>query len=139
MTWARRVGVIASVAGAVALLPSVAFAHPLGNATVNRADVIIASTDHISITHILDLAEIPTVQAMPRLDSDSNETVSASEMTAYADSTCRADADSSELRVGGQRATLSVTGSSGELLAGQAGLQTLRISCDWRTPIDLTS
>jgi ABC-type nickel/cobalt efflux system permease component RcnA len=134
----QRVGVVTGIIAAVLLLPSVAMAHPLGNATVNRADIIVVGTDRINITHLLDLAEIPTVAAMPRLDSDDNGTVAASEMSDYVGEVCRTDAADSALTINGRRSTLTVTRATGELIPGQAGLQILRISCDWQTPVDLS-
>ena len=48
---------------ALALLPAApASAHPLGNFTVNTADRLLVTQDGVEVTHLVDLAEIPTVQ-----------------------------------------------------------------------------
>jgi ABC-type nickel/cobalt efflux system permease component RcnA len=48
------------------LAPGSASAHPLGNFTVNTHSLIEPSGDHVYVRYVLDLAEIPTVQAEDR-------------------------------------------------------------------------
>jgi ABC-type nickel/cobalt efflux system permease component RcnA len=50
---------LAAAAAALALAPA-AGAHPLGNFTVNRLDVVTVSRDRVDVRWILDQAEIPT-------------------------------------------------------------------------------
>ena len=45
-------------------------AHPLGNLTVNTYAGIVVRDDEITVDYVLDLAELPTVQAMQRIDLD---------------------------------------------------------------------
>jgi len=45
---------------ALGLAPGAAGAHPLGNFTVNRLDVVTVARDHVDVRWILDQAEIPT-------------------------------------------------------------------------------
>ena len=47
--------------------PAAAGAHPLGNFTVNRYSGIELSGDRIYVHHVLDLAEIPTLQEGSRV------------------------------------------------------------------------
>jgi nickel/cobalt transporter (NicO) family protein len=60
-------GPFAGVAGLVALAlaliaPSPATAHPLGNFSINRLDLVSISRDRVDIRYLLDQAEIPTFQ-----------------------------------------------------------------------------
>jgi nickel/cobalt transporter (NicO) family protein len=68
-----RVGLAAlacSMGVAVAAAPSPAFAHPLGNFTINQlAQVRVDDTD-ARIHYVLDQAEIPTFQQLQRYDAD---------------------------------------------------------------------
>jgi nickel/cobalt transporter (NicO) family protein len=47
---------------ALALLPSAASAHPLGNFSVNHLSRVSVSSDRVDVRYILDEAEIPTFQ-----------------------------------------------------------------------------
>src|SRR5438093_3826523 len=53
------------IVGLVLLLaPTAAWAHPLGNFTVNRYSRIEIGPDSIQLRYVLDLAEIPTLQEL---------------------------------------------------------------------------
>jgi len=60
----RRAAFIAAAALALALAlpPSAAVAHPLGNFTVNHLSRVKVSSERVEIRYILDQAEIPTFQ-----------------------------------------------------------------------------
>ena len=62
---------------ALALVPAgPASAHPLGNFTVNTADLLVVTSDGVEVTHVVDLAEIPTVQ-LAQAAAGSTSTVTA--------------------------------------------------------------
>src|SRR5436309_2082115 len=48
--------------------PAIALAHPLGNFTVNRYSRLEVAADQIRVRYVLDVAEIPTFQALAELD-----------------------------------------------------------------------
>ncbi len=52
----------AALAMALALPPSAALAHPLGNFTVNHLSRVKVSSERVEVRYILDQAEIPTFQ-----------------------------------------------------------------------------
>lgn len=106
-----------------------AWAHPLGNFTENRADAIVVGTSAIAVEHVLDLAEIPTLQARPAMDSNGDGQVSPDELAAFSAASCARSATTLTLAVDGQRLPLSVVSASGRLVLGQAGLFTLRLEC----------
>jgi nickel/cobalt exporter len=59
---------IAVVLGALAVTCRLAFAHPLGNFTINHYAAIEAGPDGFDIGYVLDMAEIPTFQELGRMD-----------------------------------------------------------------------
>ena len=46
----------------VPFVPGKALAHPLGNFTINQFSELTARPDGLVIRHIVDMAEIPTLQ-----------------------------------------------------------------------------
>ena len=61
-----------------------AFAHPLGNFSVNQFSRIEVEKSQIKVRSILDLAEIPTFQLKGEIDTDKDGSYSQSELDAYA-------------------------------------------------------
>lgn len=55
---------------ALALLPAVASAHPLGNFSVNHLSRVSVSSDRVDVRYILDEAEIPTFQQRALSDAE---------------------------------------------------------------------
>ncbi|MCZ3387161.1 MAG: sulfite exporter TauE/SafE family protein, partial [Actinomycetia bacterium] len=88
--------------------------------------------EEVRVTHVVDLAEIPTVQAMPDIDADGDEQASPSELSAFAGAQCDAAARGVQLTVGDEAVALQAGSSSAALIEGQAGLNTLRLECDLR-------
>ena len=64
----KRLPLLVAAAAALAL-PALAAAHPLGNFTINRFSRIEVSGPRLYVRYVLDMAEIPTLQAGP-IDSD---------------------------------------------------------------------
>lgn len=111
----RRALFIAAAAGALALGPAAtAFAHPLGNFTINHYDGITVRSDTVDVFAVADFAEIPTAQQRGPVD---------------AAALCAAVAAHEVLTIDAQRATLAVTSSSYMLRPGAAGLHTSRLEC----------
>jgi nickel/cobalt transporter (NicO) family protein len=136
----QRVTVVALlIAACVALPAAAAWAHPLGNFTENRSDAIVVGADAIQIEHVLDLAEIPTLQARPAMDSNGDGTVSSSELAAFSVRTCATSADALTLSVEGKRLALVQGASSGRLILGQAGLYTLRLMCAFSAQVQASA
>ena len=54
---------------ALAVLPSAASAHPLGNFSVNHLSQVSVSSDRVDVRYILDEAEIPTFQQRGTADA----------------------------------------------------------------------
>jgi nickel/cobalt transporter (NicO) family protein len=62
----RALLALAALAAALLALPATAGAHPLGNFSLNRLDVVRVSSDRVDVAWTLDKAEIPTFQERGR-------------------------------------------------------------------------
>lgn len=125
-TFLRGLVVLGVVAGVV-WLPATVFAHPLGNFSVNVSAEIGISAGEVHIEHVVDLAEIPTVQITPEIDVDDDGTLSEEELSAWAWSTARELVPDLTLAVDDDPVTLSVVSSTARLRPGQGGLSILRL------------
>ena len=63
--------------------PKPLFAHPMGNFSINHYTRLEVNGDHIAGRYVLDIAEIPTVSEMDRLDANHDGKVSDEERAAY--------------------------------------------------------
>lgn len=106
----KRFVVFVTLLGAL-VISADAFAHPLGNFTVNRFSAVEVSGETIYVKQVLDLAEIPTFQEGKRV-----------RRAGYA----RELAESLQLHVDGKRASLRLLDSSVAFRPGAGGLKTLR-------------
>ena len=110
----------------VLVMAPAAFAHPLGNFTVNRGSAIRLTVGAAEVDYTIDMAEIPTYQELPTIDADGDGVASAQELDAWAQREARVILPGLDLRVDGRAVGLSSTSATAVLLPGQAGLQTLR-------------
>ncbi|MFD9502507.1 nickel transporter [Streptomyces sp. NPDC060035] len=125
----------------LALLPAqAAQAHPLGNFTVNQYDGLVVVPGKLGVDHVEDLAEIPASQERNRIDADRDNRLEPDELSAWARTRCEAAAEGARLTVGGKGAggtgvSVSVGSAKAQVRAGQAGLQTLRVTCEMTAPL----
>ena len=98
-----------------------AFAHPLGNFTVNQYTGLQVSPDKITIDYVMDLAEIPAFQEIELLDANGNRKPDSAEAAGYHAVRCAALQPSLNLSVNGKASALSLTSSSVEFPAGVGG------------------
>ena len=116
-----------------------ALAHPLGNFTVNRYARIELYRDAVDIHYVLDLAEIPTFQALPDIDTNGDSKYSQAELDAYADKLGKTLPQSFSLTLNGGRPTLQLLERHIDLLDGQGGLNTTRIAYVYRAMVSADS
>jgi ABC-type nickel/cobalt efflux system permease component RcnA len=116
------------LAGAALLVPVAAFAHPLGNFTINHYNGIRVSTDSVLLDHVLDMAEIPTFSERNAMDTDGNGEVAAAEAAAYATVRCATLRGDLDLAAGGVPLPLQVAQRGLSFPQGQ-GAPTLRLVC----------
>jgi len=112
-------------------LPAVTSAHPLGNFTINRYNGLTVNSEWTHIDRVVEMAELPTVQARQEMDADRDGVISNSEGAAWAESTCRSATDSLVLQVNGSPVNPMPLGVGLAFAPGQAGLSTLRLVCTY--------
>jgi len=141
-TWlpARQTNVRLSIAlllATVILLaqPMALLAHPLGNFTINRYSRIEADREMLSLTHIIDMAEIPAHQQRTDMDRNDDGTLDDAEQQAYLDALI-ADLESNvQLTLNDQTASWQLLDRELTFPVGQAGLPTLRIVTHWQAAL----
>ncbi len=106
--------------------PARATGHPLGNFTINQYSRIQPSGDRLYVLYALDLAEIPTFQAKPRVATEGE--------AAYASRLVRSIGRHLDLTVDGRRAALTPIRHVLAFPPGQAGLRTTRLEIVLRGP-----
>jgi nickel/cobalt transporter (NicO) family protein len=117
---------------AIAVLPSTASAHPLGNFSVNHLSQVRISDRAAELRYILDQAEVPTFQEIQRFDADGSETIEGAERGSLLERKLAEIADGIELRADGRPVDLgSPRDATVEFPAGQGGLVTERIEASF--------
>lgn len=125
---ALRVLLVAAIAmGMPVASAAPASAHPLGNFTVNAASAITVTPGRIRVHYVLDLAEIPTFQELPAIDTDGDGIAEEDERAAWAERRAGQILPGLALEVDAAPVTLSLTGSAMSLRPGQGGLDILRL------------
>jgi len=109
---------VLSLVAALAFVASAA-AHPLGNFTVNRYSRIEPSGAKLYVLYVLDMAEIPTFQARPEVESKGE--------AAYGAELSRSIARHVDVTVGGRPVALTAAKHVLAFPPGQAGLRTTRL------------
>jgi len=135
--WVLRAALVGT---ALLALASPAAAHPLGNATANRAVSVTVLPGELHITYVLDLAEIPAYAALLDMDVDTDGRQSASEQARWAAVTC--DRVAAALEVGVDDLPVPMAAGDVPQLTfppGVGGLETLRLECRLAAPLTLTA
>ena len=127
----------AGLALAVLVAPQPAGAHPLGNFSVNQLAALDLRPDRIDVTAAVDVAELPTLQERPTVDSDGSGSVSDAERAAYARTLCTAFAHDFAVTVDGHRVAWTVSPRDFRYAPGAAGLSTSRLDCTLDAPAAL--
>jgi nickel/cobalt exporter len=112
-----------------------ASAHPLGNFTVNRYSGIVVFPGKVGVVYVVDMAEIPTFQEMPAIDTNGDGQADQAERQAWVDGIAPRLAANLSLSVDGRIVPLAVTGATMVFRQGQAGLPILRLQVDLGAPV----
>jgi ABC-type nickel/cobalt efflux system permease component RcnA len=110
------------------LWPASAQAHPLGNFTVNRYSRLELGPAQVTLTYIVDMAEIPTFQTRPQLDLDGNGAISPTEEAQYLGEQVTAWQRNLILTVQDRSLTWRPVAQTLAFAEGQGGLPTMRLS-----------
>src|SRR6185436_713993 len=113
----------------------VAFAHPLGNFTINHYAGLHVTRDAIAVDFVLDMAEIPAFQEITAFDANGNGLADASETASYHAQKCTSIQPDLSLLLNNKPLALTLTSSSVEFPAGAGGLSTLRLTCEFSAAI----
>ncbi len=109
-----------------------AFAHPLGNFTINRYAGLDLKPDGIHLDYVLDMAEIPAFQEIRRIDLNRDQQADPTESQTYATAQCDWIGQQLVLQAAGQGIPFALENSGVEYPPGVGGLATLRLSCDFQ-------
>lgn len=120
---------------ALLILTVSAAAHPLGNFSVNQYSRLEVAPAQIRLRQVLDLAEIPTLQAQAAIDADRDAALSDTELKAYAERLTPEILANLFLTASGERLALRVESSTARVEAGAGNLPTLKIY--WNLVADL--
>ncbi|MGW5156737.1 nickel/cobalt transporter [Nonomuraea wenchangensis] len=114
-----RFALLSALAGLLlpALFAGPAAAHPLGNFTVNHYNGLVVTPGGIGNLAVVDLAELPTLQADPDVDAG------------YAGRRCAALAAAQRLVVAGTAVPWRVAEAGFAYAPGLGGLRTSRLTC----------
>jgi ABC-type nickel/cobalt efflux system permease component RcnA len=111
------------------LVPAVAFAHPLGNFTINRYSRLEIQPTQVRVRYVLDMAEIPTYQELGTIHSRQGDPTDA-EKLAYLAARVQSIKSQLDLTINGHQVDLTLEPGSGSLTfpPGQGGLPLLRLT-----------
>ncbi|RPI90318.1 MAG: high-affinity nickel-transporter [Chloroflexi bacterium] len=116
-----------------------AFAHPLGNFTVNQYAGLQISREVIVIDYILDMAEIPAFQEISTFDANGNSQADSVEAASYHARKCASLQPDLSLLLNKKALDFTLASSAVEFPAGVGGLPTLRLTCEFQAPVDLAA
>ena len=135
----RRCLALVTLLSVAILWPAAAAsAHPLGNFTINLYSGIHVVPGEIRIDYVVDMAEIPTFQEKPSIDTDGDGTMSSAELASWAAGEGPALADNLVLSVDGRQMSLEVRSAAARLRDGQGGLPILRFEGVFAAPVART-
>lgn len=111
--------------------PLVAWAHPLGNFTINRYSRLEVSQEQIKIHYIVDMAEIPAIAERQRIDKNSDGDLSEGEQREYLGQQVYGLLQNLQLQANGQSLELVPFVADLTFPEGQGGLLTVRLTIDF--------
>ncbi|RPJ23646.1 MAG: high-affinity nickel-transporter [Chloroflexi bacterium] len=133
----RAITVILTLLICFAFVP-VAFAHPLGNFTINQYAGLQISRNAIVLDYVLDMAEIPAFQEISTFDANGNGQMDSAEAAGYHADKCNSLRPDLNLILNKRALGLALASSSVEFPAGVGGLPTLRLTCEFRSSLHST-
>src|SRR6185436_3228410 len=87
--WRRWIAVTTAIWLSLAF-PIIAFAHPLGNFTINQYVGLSIQPETIMMDYVVDMAEIPAYQEIAIFDANGNGQADLSESASYDAEKCTA-------------------------------------------------
>ena len=133
----RRAAVVLLTLITSLVVVPVAFAHPLGNFTINHYAGIQVGRDKIAVDFVLDMAEIPAFQEIASFDANGNGLPDQQESARYHPAQCETIRPQLELRLNGAPVALHLDSSSIAFPPGAGGLSTLRLMCEFSAAVTM--
>ena len=116
------------------ICPGKLVSHPLGNFTINHFARLDIQSDHLEITYVIDMAEIPTFGELRVADTNGDGRVSEAELQAYLKRVTPSYARDLLLLVDGKPQRIEEKGAQISSPPGAGGLHTLRLQFLFRVP-----
>ncbi len=126
LTRKRIISTLAALLALFVLVPA-AWAHPLGNFTISRYTRLELQPEAVELLYIIDMAEIPTFQERPQIDSSGDGVINAAEQETYASRQAHTLAQNLSLTVNSQRVVVTPQSWTIEFPPGQGDLPTMRL------------
>lgn len=120
----RRLLMIGFVLVTLLVLGPSAFAHPLGNFSINQFSGIEVGTEVVRVHYVVDMAEIPTLQQL------GSEDASGERAESFASKLAPRLVENLTLRASGSEIDLRVRSAGAQLRPGGGGLKTLRVELE---------
>jgi ABC-type nickel/cobalt efflux system permease component RcnA len=119
---------------ALSAIPALAAAHPLGNFTTNHYLGVTVSADAIDLDVVVDVAEIPTIELLGRLDADADGYLDPAEADAARRDLCAERLAEVEVKIDGRPLALELWAAGIQQRPGAGDLPTVRVVCEARAP-----
>lgn len=113
-----------------------AYAHPLGNFTINQYAGLQVSREAVLLDYVLDMAEIPAFQEISTFDMNGNGRAEPAEAAGYHANKCASLQPDLRLLRNEKALVFTLAASSVEFPVGVGGLPTLRLTCEFRAVLD---
>jgi nickel/cobalt transporter (NicO) family protein len=127
----RLIAVLIIAAAAILVPAAAAGAHPLGNFTVNTYSGLRVEPDHVRVDFVVDMAEIPALQTTQQIGHEADGGSTTEKRRTFQQHECRRLGDRLHLRLDNTPLALDVTATGLAFPPGQAGLDTLRLTCSF--------
>ncbi len=115
------------------ILSSTAFAHPMGNFSINHYSKIEAGEKSLKLKYIIDMAEIPTFGERMEMDTNQDKTISIEEQNAYLSRKSGELKKGLTLKLNDNPMELIVVSGNMVFLPGAGGLPTTKITIEYET------
>ncbi len=125
----RRMAIVIGTLVAVLFTAAPAGAHPLGNVSVSHHLGVLVTPGAVEVTHLVDMAEIPAFRALRQIDSNGDGAATAAELGSWATDECARRRQATKVDVAGTPVELVGGSSTAVTSPGEAGLQTLLLTC----------
>ena len=136
--WQRALISLLCVLGVLAIFPQQAFAHPMGNFSVNRYSRVAVEKEAVQLLFIVDMAEIPTHAERTAMDTNGDQVISPEEEQRYLESIAATLPELLLLTLNGEATAWTPGERTIAFKPGQADLPTLRLEFSFGAALPAT-